>query len=269
MRLFFSNLKKYKGYLRYAPVSILKTEVANTYLNWLWWFLEPILFMLTYTFVASFIFNQKIQYFPLFVFIGLNTWNYFDRCVKRGVVMMRKYKGIVTKTYVPKYIFVIVQMILEAIKIAISYLVLIVMMIIYKVPVTWHIIECIPLIIVLMIISFAGCSIMLHFGVFISDLEKTVTVILRLVFYMTGIFYDIGANKKLAKEHPFAQTLLMKVNPVACIMNGMRNCILYGTDPEKTVDWLWIGIWTVVGLALCALGVHLIHKYEAGYAKVS
>ncbi len=269
MRLFFSNLKKYKGYLGYAPVSILKTEVANTYLNWLWWFLEPLLFMLTYTLVASFIFNQKIRFFPLFVFVGLNTWNYFDRCVKRGVVMMRHYKGIVTKTYVPKYIFALVQMALEGIKIAISYLLLIPMMLIWKVPLTWHILECIPLFLVLLIISFAGCTIMLHFGVFISDLEKTVQVILRLIFYLTGIFYDIGANKRLAKEHPFAQTLLMKVNPVACIMNGLRNCLLYGDDPEKTVDWLWVGIWAVIGLLLCTLGIHLIHKYEAGYAKVS
>ncbi|MCR5040907.1 MAG: ABC transporter permease [Clostridia bacterium] len=265
MRLFISNLKRYQGYLRGAPVSILKTEVASTYLNWLWWFLEPILFMLTYTFVASFIFNQKVDYFPLFVFIGLNTWNYFDRCVKRGVVMMRHYRGIVTKTYVPKYIFVLVQMTLEAIKIAISYLVLVVMMIIYKVPVSWHIIECVPLFITLFIISFAGCSIMLHFGVFISDLEKIVTVVLRLVFYMSGVFYSIAANKRLAKNHPFAQVLLLKVNPVACVMDGLRNCILY----QKSPDWFWVGIWAGVGLALCALGVHLIHKYEAGYVKIS
>ena len=265
MRLFFSNLKKYKGYLKYAPVSILKTEVANTYLNWLWWFLEPLLFMLTYTFVASLIFNQSLPYFPLFVFIGLNTWNYFDRCVKRGVVMMRHYRGIVTKTYVPKYIFVIVQMALEGIKIAISYLLLIPMMFIWKVPLTWHILESIPLFLVLLILSFAGCSLMLHFGVFISDLEKTVSVVMRLIFYMSGVFYSISRNKTLSKNHPFAKTLLLKVNPISCLMDGLRRCILYGRSP----DWLWIGIWAAVGLVFCGLGIHLIHKYEAGYAKIS
>ncbi|MCR5781631.1 MAG: polysaccharide ABC transporter [Clostridia bacterium] len=265
MKLFFSNLKKYKGYLTYAPVSILKTEVSSTYLNWLWWFLDPLFFMLIYTFVAGFIFNQKIEYFPMFVFVGLNTWNLFDHSVRRGVVMMKSYRGIVTKTYVPKYIFMIVQMAVENIKCAIAYLLLVGMMIIYKVPPTWHIIECIPLFIVLNIITFAASTIMLHLGVYFSDMAKLVNVFLRLTFYLTGVFYSIGANKRLSKEHPFVQTMLLKVNPVACLMDGLRNCILYGKSP----DWLWVGIWTALGLLFCALGIHLIHRYEAGYAKIS
>ena len=89
MKLFFSNLKKFRSYLKYAPVAILKTEVADTYLNWLWWFLDPLLFMMVYTFVAQIIFSSKIQYFPLFVFICLNAWNIFDRSVKRGLIMVR------------------------------------------------------------------------------------------------------------------------------------------------------------------------------------
>ena len=264
MRQLFQNLKEYKAYLGYAPKSILKTEVADTYLNWLWWFLDPLLFMLVYTFFAGFFFSKKVEYFPIFVFIGLNCWNFFDRSIKRGVTLVKYYKSIFSKIYVPKYIMLLVQMFVEGIKIAISYLLVIIMMLIYIVPQTWHILEAFPLFILLFILSFGGASIMLHFGVFINDLANIVTVILRLAFYLSGIFYDIGANKKIA-ENLLYSTILLRVNPIAMIMDGLRNCLLYGQSP----DWLAVGIWTVLGVLLCAFGVHLIHKYESGYIKIS
>ena len=134
------------------------------------------------------------------------------------------------------------------------------MMFIYKVPLTWHILEALPLFILLFLLSFGGASIMLHFGVFIKDLANIVTVILRLFFYLSGIFYDIGANKTIANNALYS-TILLRVNPIAMIMDGLRNCLLYGQSP----DWLAVGIWTVLGVLLCAFGVHLIHKYESAY----
>ena len=52
MKKFIDNLKKYKGYMLYATKASLKSEVAGSRLNWLWWILDPFLFMLVYTFVA-------------------------------------------------------------------------------------------------------------------------------------------------------------------------------------------------------------------------
>ena len=38
-----------------------------------------------------------------------------------------------------------------------------------------------------------GCScIILHFGVYVDDLFNVTQVVLRLIFYMSGIFYSIG-----------------------------------------------------------------------------
>ena len=38
---FFEDMKKYKSYMVYATKSELKSEVADSYLNWVWWILEP------------------------------------------------------------------------------------------------------------------------------------------------------------------------------------------------------------------------------------
>ena len=49
---FFRELKKYWGFAIYAAKSDLRAEVANSYLNWLWWILEPTSSMLIYTIVS-------------------------------------------------------------------------------------------------------------------------------------------------------------------------------------------------------------------------
>ena len=47
-------------------------------------------------------------------------------------------------------------------------------------------------------------------------------------------------------------------------MNEARNVLLY----EKLPNFLFMGIWLLVGLCFCAIGVHVIHKNENSYAKV-
>ena len=61
MKRFFKDLKKYKNYMAYATWAELKTEVINSYLGFLWMILEPLAFMLIYTFIAIFVFKSKID----------------------------------------------------------------------------------------------------------------------------------------------------------------------------------------------------------------
>ena len=39
---FFKEIIQYWGFAVYAAKSDLSAEVANSYLNWLWWILEPL-----------------------------------------------------------------------------------------------------------------------------------------------------------------------------------------------------------------------------------
>ena len=53
MYRFISDVKRYWAYTLYAAKSQLKTEVANSYLNWLWWIINPFCFMLIYVAVIG------------------------------------------------------------------------------------------------------------------------------------------------------------------------------------------------------------------------
>ena len=51
MRRFFHDMQRYRRYMFYSAKAQLKNEVAGSFLNRLWWILDPLLFMLVYTFV--------------------------------------------------------------------------------------------------------------------------------------------------------------------------------------------------------------------------
>ena len=66
------------------------------------------------------------------------------------------------------------------------------MIIYYKVPIGWQALYAIPSLITILIFTFGCCCILLHLGVFIDDMANVINIVLRFVFYLTGIFYNIN-----------------------------------------------------------------------------
>ncbi len=259
MTKFIGDFKKFLNYTVFSTRAELKTEVADSFLSWLWWFLDPLLYMLVYTFIAAVVFKSSEPYFPVFVFLGLNTWNFFNKTVKASVKLVAAKKTIVTKVYVPKYMFVFEKMGVYGFKMVIANMLTVIMMFIYQVPITWRVLWIVPITLVLIVVTFSISTIIMHFGVFVEDLLNVVTVILQLGFYLSGIFYSIETRV----PEPYGE-ILLKLNPMALIITDLRRVALYGEDPH----WVMLLIWFVVCLALSVIGVRIVYKYENSYVKV-
>ena len=259
MKQFIADFKKYFNYTKFSAKSDLKAEVASSYLNWLWWILDPLLFMLVYTFIAIIVFRSKVQYFPVFVFVGLTMWNFFNKSVLGSVKIIRANSAIVSKVYIPKYMLIIQKMMVNGFKMLVSFALVIIMMFIYRVPVTWNILYMIPILIELALMTFGIGCIVLHFGVFVDDLYNVMQVVLRLMFYMSGIFYSIST--RLGEPY---RSILLKCNPISMLIESGRMCMLYSQTPYRKL----ILFWGVVALLLSVIGVKTIYKYENSYVKV-
>jgi len=83
-------LRKYLPYAIWAAKADLGAEVASSFLNWLWWLIEPVCMMLIYTFIFGFVFKAKEDYFPIFVFTGITMWGFFSRTINGSVNTVRQ-----------------------------------------------------------------------------------------------------------------------------------------------------------------------------------
>ena len=259
MKKFFFNIKKYYKYAIRSAKAELKSEVADSYLNWLWWVIEPFAFMVIYTFVFGYVFKNNEPYFASFIMLGLSAWDFFNRMLVGSVNLINNNRDLVTKVYVPKYILLLSKSFTYLFKMGISLILTAALMLYQHVPFTWHFILVIPVLLVLYIVAFGIGMILMHFGVSLNDLSNLTNIALKMVFYISGVFYNI---EKRVKGR--VSTMLLKVNPIAFLMNELRKCVIYG----KMLNLKFLFIWLVIGIILCFIGVHVIHKNENSYAKV-
>ena len=263
MKRFLADMKKYGGYVVYAGKAELRAEVANSYLNWLWWIIEPFCFMLIYTFIFGYVFDASEDYFPAFVFIGITMWNFFSHMLNASVKAVKSSKSIISRTYLPKYILILIKLYKNGFKMMISFLIIFAMLLFYRIPLKPLMLWVFPIIIVMMIFTFGICTFLLHYGVYIEDLVKVVPIVLRMLFYMTGIFFNV--EKRIGNRFGTALGVAVtKLNPMALVLSSTRKCLLYNEMP----DFKWLAIWFVIGLILSVLGILKIYKNENSYVKV-
>ena len=259
MNKFFEDIKKYHRYIWFAIKSELREEVASSYLGWIWWVLEPLCLMFIYALVFGVFFKAKEQHFIAFIFLGLSFWNFFNQNLKTAVSLIKKNKSIVSKIYVPKYILLIVKQGVYLFKMMVCLLIEIGLMFFCKVNITREVLAIIPIIICLILFSFGFCCIFMHLGVYVDDLNNVINILLRFVFYLTGVFYDIGK-----RVHGALGRIIRHGNPLAFLIDNGRKTLLYG----QKIEWKWLMIWYVVGVFLVVIGVNLIQKNENNYVKV-
>lgn len=259
IKKFMLDLKKYRQYMFYAANADLKAEVANSYLNRLWWLLEPLFNMLVYVVVFGKIMGSSIQNYATFIFSALLMWNFFSKTINYSVKCVRFNRDIVTKVYVPKYVLLITNMILNFMKLLFSFLVLIPMLIIFKVKIGIGALWVIPAYFVMILISFGIGMIFLHYGVYIDDLGYAVGILLQMMMFLSGVFYEVITSLSAPLN-----AMMLVLNPVAMFIDTMRNALLNNVVTNVPL----IILWTVIALLISYVGIHIVDKNENAYVKV-
>jgi teichoic acid transport system permease protein len=215
--------------------------------------------MLIYTIIFGFVFNASEQYFPVFIFIGITMWGFFSRSINGSVDMVRANKGIISKIYIPKYILLLSKMFVNVFKMLVSFGVILVMMLVYRIHITINILYVVPILIVLFLFTFGIGTILMHYGVYVNDLGYITGIVLSMLMYFTGTFYSVGKRVPA----PFGE-ILENFNPVAFLIAGMRKALIYGSP----VSMVFLVLWAFISLVLMALGVFTVYSNENSYVKV-
>ena len=255
---FAADVKKYFKYTVLATKAQLKAEVASSYLNWVWWVLEPICFTAIYAIVFGVFFSLKEQYMIAFIVIGVAMWDCFGRMMRNSVNIMRTNKSIVSKVYLPKFILIFVRIGVNGFKMLISFALAVILMIVYGVPISAKLLFIIPIMATFVLFNYGLSCLLLHFGVYVADLKNIVEILLKMVFYVTGVFYNV--SKRIPAPYG---TILTRFNPMAFLIDSMRKVMIYDEMPSYWV----LACWLVFSALLSIFGTWLIYKNENSYVK--
>ena len=255
---FFREVKKYAAYMRYAAYASLKAQVAGSYLNWFWWILEPFGMMIVFSVIFGWLFKQRIQYFPAFIFIGNTIWWFFSRTTTHSVLLIKWQETLLTRIYIPKHVLVITEMLINGFQMLIQFGLTACLLLFYRIPVSIHILWLIPILIALFLFTFGISSLLMNCGVYVMDLEPAMNIIITVWMYFSGIFFDIRSMIPA----PYS-SIMLAINPIGYFITAIRDCVMYNRTPDLRLLVVWLGL----GLVLSFTGIRTIYKNENDYIK--
>lgn len=258
MKQFFKFTKKYSEYTFLATQFKLKSGIASSRLGYLWWLLDPLLFMLVYTLVVTVIFQRNIEHANVFILSALMPWRWFSAALSSAPTSISGRFAIIEQVYVPKYILTQIDLLTSVFKFLITLPLTLFIMLISGVMPTWHIIETIPILLSMMIFLYGSMMVISHIGVYLTDIKNIIAVVIRFMFYLSPIMYDINQFSNVS------YSWLWWINPMTTFGTSFRNIFYFGESPT----YLALAVWTIIGLIFIILGVKILDKYDRNYVKM-
>ena len=248
---FILNFRKYRFLLYELVKKEIKLKYRRSYLGILWTLLEPILTTIVLTFVFSNFQGKKDPQFPVYILTGRLLYYFFSTSTKGALRSIRKNAGMIKKVYVPKYIYPLSSILSNLFIFIMSLIVLIGACIIFDVEPTWHMLQAVIPIIILVVLATGVGLIMATFAVFFRDLEYLYDVVLMLVMYCSAIFYttDTFADWKLR---------LIKMNPIFGCIENFRRSILEGANLDMVLLYYTAGL----SILSVIIGLYVFYKNQ-------
>ena len=235
----------------------IKQRYKQSILGYFWVILAPTMQMVVMSFVFSFVFRSAeigVPY-PIYLFAGLLPWNLFSQSLTSATNVLVSNAGLIKKIYFPREILVLSTILAKNIDFFLSSLIFILMMVIFRIPVTVNIIWFIPIILIQNLFTYGLSLLMAAFNLFYRDMQYLLNLVILMWMYLTPVMYPV-------EIFPEQYQWIFKVNPLAVMINAYREVILAGGSPNLAS----LGIAVLMSALLVAVGYNIFKKLEGQFA---
>jgi lipopolysaccharide transport system permease protein len=265
------DIMTYRELLSILAWKNIAVRYKQAYLGLLWTILKPVLLVIIFSIVRSFvgIDTGAIPYVVL-TFGALLPWVYFQESASDGIHSVVSNAALVKKIYFPRVIFPLTSVLTKMVELGISFLVLAGLMAYYDLVPSIHVLW-VPLIIAYTIIvslcvSMAGAAL----NVYYRDVATALPVLISVFMYLSPIIYPLDLVKKKLLINQAAgnwsETIftIYTVNPLVGIIDAFQKAMFYGQGPDFTI--IWPGL--VFVIIILPLSYMIFKKAEAWFADV-
>lgn len=222
-----------------------KTKYKRSFLGVLWSFLNPLLMMGVQYIVFSTLFKSAIPNFGLYLLIGIVCFNFFSEACSMGLMSILGNAHLITKVYVPKYIYPFTRVLSSCINLGLSLIPIFLAMLLSKVSWTAAILLLPYGLLCLFFISLGMALLLSSLMVFFRDTQFLWGIVNMLWLYLTPIFYP----ESIIVEELMG---LYQLNPLYHILKFTRAILMEGTVPAPET-FLYCGLAALLFFGLGAL----------------
>lgn len=250
------DLYKYREFLKTCVLKDFRGKYKKSFLGVLWSFINPLLQLLVYSLVFSFIMKSNIENYTVFLVVALIPWTFFSSTLVQSTLSIVGSAGIVKKVYFPREILPISTVTSNLFNFLISCIIIVAALLISGVGLSFYILL-LPLVVIVQYILLIGLTfIVSSITVYIRDLEYFINVLMMLWFYLNPIVYSIDFI-------PQKWLPIFKLNPMLHIINAYRDILFY----KRLPDMLNLLIWFIISLVIMFVGYKIFKKLEKRFAE--
>jgi ABC-2 type transport system permease protein len=222
---FLDAITRYRFLLRQLVNRDFKTRYKRSVLGVFWSFLNPLLTMFVQYIVFSTLFKSDIPNYAVYLLTGIVCFSYFSESVNQCMVSITGNASLITKVYVPKYIYPLSKALSSGINLLLSLIPLLLVALITGIRFRASLLL-LPFGLVCLFVFCLGMGMLLATSmVFFRDTQFLWSVFSMLWMYCTPIFYPESII-------PASLMPLFKMNPLYHIIRFCRTVLISGVSPE-------------------------------------
>lgn len=198
----------------------LKAEASKLYLSFLWWLIEPMLFVAMFYFVFSVLLGVREPDFLLFLMCAKIPYMWFSKTVTQAAGSILANRGIIGQVHIPKALFPYASIQTSVYKEIPVFILLFITCYYFGYPPAQSWLWLIPLIICLYVMIIA-CSLVAALLVcYIEDMRMLISMGMTFLMFTSGVFFEIGNIRE-----PI-QSYLLTYNPMAFLCDAFRKILM-------------------------------------------
>lgn len=244
-------------------------EVVGRYrgsvLGLLWSLVNPLVLLLVYTFLFGVVFKGEWLHRPsgnlaeyaLIIFCGISAYNIFGEAVGRASGLVVGVPNYVKRVVFPLEILPVSSLGSALFHGAVSLGLVVLGSLVITGRLAWTL-PLLPLVALPLVFLSLGVGWLLaSLGVFVRDIGYTVALAVQVLFFATPIFYSFDSV-------PAPFNALIRLNPLASVVENFRRVILWGELPS----WGGWALWTSLSFVVMVLGYAWFMKTKKAFADV-
>lgn len=241
----------------------LRARYKQAFLGWAWAILTPLMLMFVFTFVFTKFatVNSGGVPYPLFAYVGLVPWTFFNNAVSGGGMSLVTNMPLLNKMYCPRETFPLAAMAVAAVDALLSVLVLVIIFVVEGYAPHIQLFYAPLLLLVELVFTIAVSLAVSAILVYLRDLRHALPLILQVGLYATPVAYGLNA---IAKSRTFV-LVYSGLNPLAPVIDGLRRTVLHGQAP----DWTALGLGAGSSVLLLVVAYTLFKRLETGMADIA
>jgi lipopolysaccharide transport system permease protein len=234
----------------------MRLRYKRSLLGVLWSLLNPLLQLLVFQFIFATVLPLNIPRFPLFLFIGLLAWNWFQSSLIEATGAIVDNRDLIRRPGFPSAILPLVPVMTNFVHFLIAMPVLLAFLLFSGVPLR-PLALLLPLAMAvqfLVTLSLAYIVAALH--VQFRDTRYLLGIALLLGFYLSPVFYD-------PRSIPQMYQTLYHLNPMVTMIEAYRSLLMEGTLPRLGA----LAVTAAAGAAALWVGVQLFQRMSIHFAE--